>query len=361
MRTAYPRLQPRNFEGEVGGKRTRLFTLRNQRGMSVSFTNLGGKILQIVVPDRDGKMDDVALGYDSVQGVVDGQASIGAFIGRFANRIAHGRFTLDGQEIALEPNSNGHSLHGGPNGSRYRVFDTAQRDPATAQLSMHYESRVDGFPGNLMSRVIYRVTDDNALLIHYDAVTDAPTVVNMTSHVFFNLAGHNDTHAASLARHQLMINANVYTPVAGNQIPTGAIEPVAGTPFDFRRPRAIGDRVDEAERDYEPHVGYDHNWVIDKPPGEMGLHARLYEPKSGRAMEVFSTEPGLVFFGGNNLAGVTPREVGKGGHLYQRRSGLCLEPGHFPDSPNHANFPSTVLRPGEWFTGTIVYRFGVKA
>ena len=355
--SAYPRLNAKDFEGEAGGKAVRLFTLRNSRGMSVSFTNLGGKIMQIVVPDREGRMDDVALGYDSFAGLTQGQASMGAFVGRFANRIAHGRFTLDGHEYSLETNSNGHSLHGGPRGSRYRVFDVAQRDDATADLMMHYRSEDDGFPGNLMSRVIYRVSEDNELLIHYDAVTDSPTVVNMTSHVFFNLAGHRDTNAESLARHELTINAGHYTPVRGDQIPTGEIAPVEGTPFNFRQPHAVGERVEWAQRDFEPHVGYDHNWVIDKPLGEMGLHARLHEPRSGRTMEVFSTEPGLVFFGGNNLDGSVPRDVGKGGHIYQKRSGLCLEPGHFPDSPNHPNFPGTVLRPGEWFTGTIVYRF----
>ena len=359
MSSAYPHLNPHDFEGEVGGKSTRLFTLRNSRGMSLSFTNLGGKILQIVVPDRKGRMDDVALGYDSLQGVLEGQASIGAFIGRFANRIADSRFTLDGVEHRLQPNRDGHCLHGGPNGSRHRVFDTTQRDEATADLLMHYRQDEDGFPGNLMSRVVYRLTDDNELLIHYDAAADSPTVVNMTSHVFFNLAGHKDTNAGSLARHQLMINASSYTPVSRTGIPTGAIEPVAGTPFDFRKPRAVGDRVDEAERHHEPHVGYDHNWVIDKPLGQMGLHARLFEPQHGRTMEVFSTEPGLVFFGGSNLEGAAPRDVGKGGHVYRKRSALCLEPGHYPDSPNHPHFPGTVLRPGEWFTGTIVYRFGV--
>jgi len=356
---AFPPLHAANFEGEVAGKATRLFALRNGAGMSVSFTNLGGKILQIVVPDRHGKMDDVALGYDTLRGVVQGQASMGAFIGRYANRIANGRFALDGREYPLERNSNGHSQHGGPNGSRYRVFDVVQRDGATAHLTLHYRSEDDGFPGNLMSRVIYRVTGDNELLIHYDAVTDSPTVVNMTSHVFFNLAGHRDTNAESLARHRLRINASAYTPVSANQIPTGAVVPVEGTPFDFRRPRAIGERVEDAERDHEPHAGYDHNWVIDKPAGQMGLHAQLYEPQSGRTLEVHSTEPGLVFFGGNNLAGAVPRDVGKGGHVYRRRCALCLEPGHFPDSPNHPDFPSTVLRPGEWFSGTIVYRFGV--
>lgn len=349
MTPAHPQLKAQKFEGQVGGKPTRLFTLHNRRGMSVSFTNLGGKILQIVVPDRGGTMDDVALGYESTQGVIDGQPSMGAFVGRFANRIAGGRFKLDGVEYALEPNNNGNSLHGGPMGSRHRAFDVVQRDAATAHLLMYYETKVDGFPGNLMSRVIYQVTEQNELLIQYDAVTDAPTVVNMTSHVFFNLAGHANVSAESLARHELMIDAECYTPVGKNQIPTGEIRSVAGTPMDFRRMRAIG----------EPEVGYDHNWVIDKPPGRLGLAARLHEPLSGRIMEVFSTEPGLQFYGGDNLEGRAPRDLGKGRRLYERRSALCLEPAHYPDSPNHPNFPSTVLRPGEWFTGTTIYRFSV--
>ena len=342
---------------EVDGKPTCLITLHNSRGMSVSFTNLGGKILQIVVPDRNGRMDDVALGYDNIQGVIDGQSSMGAFVGRFANRIAKGRFTLDGVEYAVEPNNNGNSLHGGPKGSRYRVFDAVQRDAATADLTMYYESKVDGFPGNLMSRVVYQVTEQNELVIRYDAVTDSPTVVNMTSHVFFNLAGHSNVNAQSLARHELMINAETFTPVGKDQVPTGEIRAVAGTPMDFRRQRAIGEHVADAARYFEPHVGYDHNWVIDKPLGRLGLAARLHEPVSGRIMEVLSTEPGLVFYGGNNLEGIAPRDVGKGGHLYERRSALCLEPAHHPDSPNHPHFPSTVLRPGEWFSGTTIYRF----
>jgi aldose 1-epimerase len=346
---SYPLLRPENFEGRVGDQATRLFTLKNSRGMSVSFTNLGGKILQIVVPDRQGKMDDVALGYDSIQGVIDGQPSMGAFVGRFANRIANGRFKLDGVEYSLEPNSNGHSLHGGPMGSRHRVFNTVQRDAATADLTMYYESKVDGFPGNLMSRVVYQVSEQNELLIQYDAVTDAPTVVNMTCHVFFNLAGHGNVSAESLARHELMIDAESFTPVGKNQIPTGEVRPVAGTPMDFRSMRPIG----------KPEAGYDHNWVISKPLGQLGLAARLREPVSGRTMEVLSTEPGLQFYGGDNLEGRAPRDLGKGGHLYERRSALCLEPAHYPDSPNQPNFPSTVLRPGEWFSGTTIYRFGL--
>jgi aldose 1-epimerase len=353
----HPQLHARNFDAEVDGKPTCLITLHNSRGMSVSFTNLGGKILQIVVPDRNGRMDDVALGYDNIQGVIDGQPSMGAFVGRFANRIAKGRFKLDGVEYTVEPNNNGNSLHGGPKGSRYRVFDAVQRDGATADLTMYYESKVDGFPGNLMSRVVYQVTEQNELLIRYDAVADSPTVVNMTSHVFFNLAGHSNTNAQSLARHELMINAETFTPVGKDQVPTGEIRAVAGTPMDFRRQRAIGEHVADAARYFEPHVGYDHNWVIDKPLGRLGLAARLHEPVSGRIMEVLSTEPGLVFYGGNNLEGIAPRDAGKGGHLYERRSALCLEPAHHPDSPNHPHFPSTVLRPGEWFSGTTIYRF----
>jgi aldose 1-epimerase len=346
MTHPYPQLDASRFEGVADGKRTKLFTLRGDSGMRVSFTNLGGKIQQIVVPDRRGHMDDVALGYDSIEGVIGGQSSMGAFVGRFANRIANARFELDGVTHQLEPNNNGNSLHGGPRGSRYRVFDVEQVSESIAHLKLYHESRDDGFPGNLMSRVIYEVTQDNALSIRYDAVTDAPTVVNMTSHVFFNLAGHADTNAASLARHELTINASSFTQYR-DQIPTGEIVPVANTPMDFRKRRAIGD----------PDPGYDHNWVIDKPLGEMGLHAVLHEPMHGRTMEVWSTEPGLVFYGGNNLEGIAPRDVGKGGLVYERRSALCLEPGHFPDSPNHANFPSTVLRPGQWFSGEIAYRF----
>lgn len=339
------------FEGEVDGRPTRLFTLRNSRGMSVSFTNLGGKVLQIAVPDREGRMDDVALGYASLAGVVGGQASMGAFIGRFANRIADGRFTLDGVAHRLPTNNNGHTLHGGPRGSRHRVFETTQVDAATAHLKLDYASSDDGFPGNLRSRVVYRVTEQNELWIQYEAVTDAPTVVNMTSHVFFNLAGHGDINARSLARHELMINANAYT-VYDKQIPTGEIAPVAGTPFDFRHPRAIDDGF-----------VYDHNWVIDDDNdarSDMRLAARLHEPRSGRTMEVWSTEPGLVFYGGNNLEGIAPRDVGKGGVVYEKFSALCLEPGHFPDSPNQPDFPSTVLRPGGKFSGTIVYRFSAE-
>jgi aldose 1-epimerase len=357
--TPYPVLDPRRFEGEADGQATRLFTLQNGRGMSVSFTNYGARIQQIIVPDRRGEMDDVVLGYDSIDAVLAGQPSMGAFVGRYANRICGSRFTLDGMEYRLEANYHGHCLHGGPRGSRFRVFDVTQHDAATAELRIDYLAAVDSFPGNVRSRVTYQVTDENELRIEYEAVTDSPTVVSMTTHPFFNLAGHAAISTESLARHELTINAASFTPFGPDQSISGEIAGVQGTPFDFRQPRTIGERVEEAARDHEPHQGYDHNFVLDKPAGELGVSARVREPHSGRTLEVFSTEPGLFVFGGHILTGKPPKDVGKGGQPYPYRSSLCLEPSRFPDSPNHPNFPSAVLRPGERYTGTTIYRFGV--
>lgn len=359
QRMSYPVLDPQRFEGHVDGHATRLFTLRNSRGMQVSFTNYGAKIQQIVVPDRDGVMDDVVLGYDSIDAVQAGQPSVGALVGRYANRICGSRFTLDGVAYQLESNYHGHCLHGGPRGSRFRVFEVEQTDAATAQLRIDYLQAIDSFPGNVRTRASYQVTENNELRITYDATTDSPTVVSMTTHPFFNLAGHAAISTESLARHELMINASSFTPFGPEQSISGEIRSVAGTALDFRQACAIGDRVDEAARAFEPHQGYDHNYVLDKPAGELGLAARVREPRSGRTMEVLSTEPGLFFFGGHILTGLPPKDVGKGGKPYPYRSSLCLEPSHFPDSPNHPNFPSTVLRPGEHYTGTTIYRFGV--
>jgi len=323
----------------------------------VRFTTFGAKVLQIVVPDRDGRMDDVALGYESHKGVEDGLLSIGAFVGRYANRIARGEFTLDGVKHSVKPNSGAHLLHGGEHGSRHRVFDVLQVERNCARLALHYTPEIDGFPGKLMSRVIYTVTEDNELAIEYDAACDSATVVNFTSHIYFNLAGEKNISAATLLDHRLTLNASRYTPVDAEQIPTGEIAAVTGTPLDFRQPHAIGERIEGAAANVEPRTGYDHNWVLDKPHGEFGLAATLSDPLSGRAMQVHTTEPAIVFFSGNNLTGAAPRDVGKGGVAYAARSALCLEPAHYPDSPNHPNFPSTVLRPGQWFSGKTVYRF----
>jgi len=356
---SYPTLDPKRFEGVADGRPTRLYTLCNRRGMRVSFTNYGAKIQQIVVPDRNGEMDDVVLGYDSIDAVLAGQPSMGAFVGRYANRICGSRFMLDGAEYRLESNYHGHCLHGGPRGSRFRVFEVEQQDDATAQLRIDYLSEIDSFPGNVRSRLSYELTEGNELRITYEATTDSPTVVSMTTHPFFNLAGHSRISTESLARHELMINAVAFTSFGPEQSISGEIRSVEGTPFDFRQPRAIGDRVEEAARDYEPHQGYDHNFVLDKPAEALGLAARVREPQSGRTLEVVSTEPGLFFFGGHILTGQAPKDVGKGGKSYPYRSSLCLEPSHFPDSPNHPNFPSTVLRPGQRYAGTSIFRFGV--
>jgi aldose 1-epimerase len=356
----YTPLRDEKFAAEMDGKPVRLYTLQNAKGMTVRFTNLGAKVLQIVVPDRNGVMDDVALGYETLAQVIEGQTSMGAFIGRFANRIDRGRFSLDGIDYRIKPNSGEHVLHGGEQGSRTRVFDVLQTDKASARLAFRYLAAEDGFPGNLISQVTYSLTEDNALSIEYEGVCDQPTVVNMTSHIFFNLAGERHISAESLLNHQLMLNAAAFTPVRADQIPTGEIRSVEGTPLDFRQEQAIGARVNQASQQHEPHSGYDHNLVVNKAYGELGLAARLSDPLSGRVMEVYSTEPGIVFYSGNNLTGRAPRDVGKGGVVYTARSALCLEPGHFPDSPNHANFPSTVLRPGERFSGKTVYRFLAK-
>lgn len=352
-------LDPGRFAGQADGQATRLFTLQNSRGMRVSFTNYGAKIQQIIVPDRHGAMDDVVLGYDSIEAVITGQPSIGALVGRYANRICGSRFTLDGVLYQLEPNYHAHCLHGGPRGSRFRVFEVEQTDAATADLRIDYLQAIDSFPGNVRSRATYQVTEQNELRISYEATTDSPTVVSMTTHPFFNLAGHDAISTESLARHELMIEASSFTPFGPDQTISGEIRSVTGTPLDFRKARAIGDRVDEAARLLEPYQGYDHNFVLDKPRGELGLAARVRDPVTGRTLEVLSTEPGLFFFGGHILTGQAPKDVGKSGKPYPYRSALCLEPSHFPDSPNHPNFPSTVLRPGERYTGTTIYRFGV--
>ena len=350
-------VQAERFHTSVGGRETALFTLANSKGMVVKFTNLGAKILQIIVPDRDGVMDDVALGYDSIGSVLSGQASMGAFIGRYAGRVGGGKFTLNGKPYQLGINNGGNSLHGGVKGSRHRVFGVKQIDAATCELQLDYADGEEGYPGNVQSRVTYQVTDDNALEIRFDATTDAPTIVNFTSHGFFNLAGHANASEQTMGDHLLTIPADTFTPSDENLITTGELKPVAGTPLDFRQPTRIGARINDPYLMHPSTRGYDFNWVVNKAAGEYGLAATLYSPDTGREMQVLSTEPGLVFFSGNNFTGEAPRDVGKGGKVYHVRAGLCLEPGKFPDTPNQPNFPSAVLNPGERYTGRITYRF----
>ena len=345
------------WQGRVDGRPVDLFTLSNAAGMTVRATNWGAKIMQILVPDRQGRFGDVALGYDSLSDAQAGQSSMGAFIGRYANRIAGGRFDLDGRSYQLSCNEGANHLHGGTRGSRYLVFAAEQPDAATLRLRCRYAEGQDGYPGNLESQVEYHVSPANELVISYSAETDRATVVNFTSHVFFNLHGGD---AGDILDHILTIDADAFTPVTPAMLPTGEIRPVRGTPFDFTEPTAIGARIDESDTQLVQADGYDVNYVLNRRGGNgLARAARVVEPQSGRVMEVFTTEPGLQFFSGNKLTGAVPRDRGKNGRIYGRRHGFCLEPQHFPDSPNHPQFPSTVLRPGERYTGRIVYRFSV--
>jgi aldose 1-epimerase len=347
------------FRGEVDGKPVDLFKIRNRAGMAASITNLGAKVLQVLVPDRRGRLADVALGYDSLEQVQTGQPSIGAFIGRYANRIAGARFSLDGREYRLTENDGRNSLHGGTKGSRFVVFDAKQLDASAVQMSYTFGDGDEGFPGTVPLRIVYRITDDNALDIAYDAVSaDKPSVANFTSHVFWNLAGHD---AGDVLGHVLQVNADRFLPVDATLIPTGELRRVKGTPLDFTRPRALGARIDDTDEQLRLGNGYDHHFVLKRKSVDgLELAARIAEPASGRVMEVWTTEPGLQLYSGNHLEGKRPRDVGKGGALYGRRGAFCLEPSHFPDSPNQPAFPSTRLAAGEWYRGRIVYRFVAK-
>lgn len=347
-------LDRENFLKEIDGKLVDLYSISNSSGMVVKITNYGAKIEQILVPDREGVLDDVILGYETIDEVIDGQPSMNAFIGRYANRIAKGKFSLDGNEYQLFLNNGVHSLHGGKIGSRFVVFDAQQQNESSVRMSYIFKDMEENFPGNLSLVLIYKVTEENALEITYHATTDKATVINFTSHGFFNLSGRK---GKDIFDHILMMNANYFTPIDETLITTGEIISVEGTPFDFTTPYPIGARIMEVNDQLTYGCGYDHNWVLNKNSGEYGFAARVYDPKSGRVMEVYTTEPGLQFYSGNFLEGKTPRDVGKGGALYTKRSGFCLEPQHFPDSVNKPYFPSTILREGETYRGKIVYKF----
>ena len=349
-------LDPARFRATVGGQPVALYILRNRQGMAAAITNHGARIEQLLVPDRDGKLADVVLGYDSIEQVLAGQASMGAFIGRFAGRIAQGRFTLDGHTHQLACNSGPHHLHGGEKGSRFRVFTARQISASSVEMSLVFAGGEEGYPGTLPLRVLYRLTDDNALVIEFAAVAvGQATVANFTSHAFFNLSGEG---GASIVDHVLTVHADQFLPVDADAIPTGRIADVAGTPLDFRRPTPIGARIDDTHEQLMKVGGYDHTLVLRAgDPGALQHAATLHHPGSGRVMDVWSTEPALQLYSGNHLQGAAPRDIGKSGAVYGPRSGVCLEPQGFPDAPNHPHFPSAVLRPGQWRCGQIVYRF----
>ncbi|MGA1857936.1 aldose epimerase family protein [Azospirillum sp. 11R-A] len=356
-------LKRETYSATIDGKPVDLFTLRNGRGMVVRITNYGAKIEQILVPDRDGVPGDVVQGYDGIEGAMGGQASMGSFIGRYCGRIPDGRFTLDGVAHQAAVNSPPNTLHGGQRGSRFRVFDARQLDEASLELSYVFADGEEGFPGTLPLRLVYTVGDDNALTIAWTAVaTDKTTIANFTDHTFFNLSGDL---GSSILDHVATIQAGRYLALGDTGVPTGEMVEVAGTPHDFRTPAALGARIDADDRMLALGKGYDLHYVTDRPANGAApvLQARFLHPASGRTLEVLSTEPGLQLYTGNFLEGKTPRDVGKGGTLYTKHSAFCAEPSKFPNAVNlpslWPSFPSTVLRPGQWTAGSIVYRFGV--
>ncbi len=331
-----------------------LYTLTNAHGIEVRVATYGAILVSIRTPDRQGQFADIALGFDSLDDYRTRSRYFGAVVGRYGNRIARGRFTIDGRTFQLATNNGVNHLHGGVNG-----FDKAnwrsesfERD-GNVGVVLHHRSRdgEEGYPGTLDVTVTYTLTPQDALVVEYAATTDRATHVNLTQHSYFNLAGEG---RGDILQHQLTINADRYTPVDEGLIPTGALAPVEGTPFDFRRPTAIGARIDAENEQLRFGAGYDHNYVLNGGPA-LRLAARVVEPTSGRTMEVSTTEPGMQLYAGNHLSGA----AGKHGHLYAKRTGFCLETQHFPDSPNQPAFPSTLLKPGTTFRSTTVFTFGV--
>jgi aldose 1-epimerase len=339
------------------GQTAHLYTLTNKNGMTMRVTNFGGIVVSLTAPDRDGKYADVVLGYDRLEDYLEDTRHFGCVVGRCANRIGGGKFSLDGQTYELTVNRPPNHLHGGLRAFD-RVFWNAEgivRDGAVG-LKFHYVSKdgEEGYPGNLDVTVYYWLTETNELRIEYSATTDKPTPVNLTNHSYFNLAGAG---SGDILGHELMLAADRFTPVDAALIPTGELRQVAGTPFDFTKPTAIGARVDEDDQQLKYGGGYDHNFVFSRWDGKLRRVATVHEPKSGRFMEVLTTEPGVQFYCGNFLDG---SDVGKGGKPYERRSGFCLETQHFPDSPNKPQFPSCILRPGEEYRHVTVYRFSAR-
>lgn len=324
----------------------------NSNGMSMKVTNYGGRIVSLVVPDKDGNLVDVVLGYDSLTEYLNDKSYLGALIGRYGNRIAKAKFTLDGKEFKLAQNNGENSLHGGPGGF-HNVIWSAEPFQNNGQdaLQLNYTSAdgEEGFPGNLNVKVVYTITNDNELVIEYEATTDKQTIVNLTQHAYFNLTAKGD-----ILNHQLEIFADKFTPVDAGLIPTGVLTPVQGTAFDFTSPHTIGARINADEEQLKLGKGYDHNFVLNKPRADsLTLAARVVEPSNGIAMEVYTTEPGIQFYSGNFMDGSMK---GKG-RIYNHRSGFCLETQHFPDSPNQSAFPLTSLRPGETYRSKTIYKF----
>ena len=337
------------------GQPIELYTLKNDQGMEVDVTDWGATIVSIRVPDAAGHIGDVVLGYDNAAGYLHGAAFFGAVVGRYGNRIGGSKFTLDGHVYLVTANEGENSLHGGKRGFDKRLWKVVRVDDHSIELQYLSPDGEEGYPGNLTATVRYTLTPYNELRLHYTATADKDTVLNLTNHSYFNLAGAGD---GNVLDQDIQINADKFTVVGPGFIPTGELRSVAGTPMDLRKPTKIGAGIND---DYQQlkvgtHAGYDHNWVLNKKDDSLTLAARVRDPKSGRVLEVLTTEPGVQFYTGNFLDGT---EKGKGGKVYPYRGALCLETQHFPDSPNHPSFPSTELKPGQTFDSTTVFKFSV--
>jgi aldose 1-epimerase len=341
------------FQSTIDGKKTDLYILKNTKGAEVAITNYGGRIVSLLVPDKNGKLTDVVEGFDSVSGFeTSKEPYYGALIGRFGNRIAKGKFTLEGKQYNLFLNNGQNALHGGKPGYQSVVWDAKQIDSTTLQLTYLSKDMEAGFPGNLNIRVIYKLTEDNGLKISYEATTDKTTVINLTSHPFFNL---NGAGSGTILNHKVQILADSYTPIDSTLIPTGKIEPVKGTPFDFTEFETIGARIKETNEQLKDAGGYDHNFVLNKHDATAPVAIAIGD-KTGIEMEVYTDEPGLQFYSGNFMQS---KNSMKYNHKDDFRTAFAMETQHFPDSPNQPNFPSTILKPGEVYKTSSEYRFKV--
>ena len=349
-------LNPANFETMVDGvKPTKLYTLKNANGMEVCVTNFGGRIVSIMVPDKDGAMKDVVLGFDNIHDYMNVPSDFGASIGRYANRINQGKITIDGEEIQLPQNNYGHCLHGGPTGWQYQVFEANQKDDQTIVLTLMSPDGDNNFPGNVKANVTYTLTEDNAIDIKYDATTDKKTIINMTNHSYFNL--NADPSKASMNQ-VLYVASDSITPVDDTFMTSGEMVAVAGTPFDFNTPKPIEQDVTNFDNEQIKFgKGFDHNWVL-KTQGDINqIAAKLTSPVTGITLEVYTDEPGIQIYTGNFLDGTVK---GKGGITYPQRASVCLETQHYPDSPNKPHWPSVVLEPGQTYQSHCIFKFGVE-
>ncbi len=350
-----PEIEKQAFGITASGEPVELYTLTNANGLEARIMTYGATVVSLKVPDRHGKLGDVVLGYETLDGYLKSSPYFGAIVGRYGNRIGKGSFSLNGTQYSLPKNNGENTLHGGIKGFDKVVWKAKQvKSKNGVGLSLSYLSKdgEEGFPGNLSVTVVYTLTNNNELKIEYSATTDKTTVVNLTHHSYFNLAGEG-----GILNHELMINANKFTPVDSGLIPTGELRSVKGTPMDFTKSTPIGARIDQQDEQLTLGKGYDHNWVRKYNTGRLALAARVYDPGSGRVMEVATTEPGLQFYSGNFLDGSI---TGKAGQVYKQRYGFCLETQHFPDSPNKPAFPSTVLKPGQRYKTTTIYKFSAK-